>query len=92
MEFMQLEMFVAAVEESTVRRASTRVFRTQPAVSMAIRKLENEVGTPLFVRVNKHRLLTGAGQTLYRYALVLLELRREAMIKVRLCTTEKRGQ
>ncbi len=49
MEFMQLEMFVAVVVEGTMRRASNRVFRTQPAVSMSIRKIEDEVGMPLFV-------------------------------------------
>jgi len=48
-EFMQLEMFVAVVVEGTMRRASNRVFRTQPAVSMSIRKIEDEVGMPLFV-------------------------------------------
>ena len=39
MDLMQLEMFVAAAELRSVQRASERVFRTQPAVSMAIRKL-----------------------------------------------------
>jgi Bacterial regulatory helix-turn-helix protein, lysR family len=36
MELMQMEMFVAVVEEGGVRAASERVFRTEPAVSMAI--------------------------------------------------------
>ena len=46
MELMQLEMFVAMVEEGSFRRAADRVFRTQPAVTMAIRKLEQELGAP----------------------------------------------
>jgi len=37
MEFMQLEMFVAVVQERMLCQASFRVFRTQPAISMAIR-------------------------------------------------------
>ena len=79
MEFMQLEMFVAVVEEGSLRRASTRVFRSQPAISMAMRKIEEEVGISLFVRDNRPRVLTEAGETLYRYARNLLDLRREAL-------------
>ena len=77
MEFKQLEMFVALAEERSVRRAADRVFRTQPAVSMAIAKLEEEVGRSLFVRRERFRL-TDAGETLVRYARALLELRTEA--------------
>jgi len=79
MEFMQLEMFVAVVEERTVRGASTRVLRSQPAVSMAISRLENEIGTPLFLRANRRRVLSEAGGILYRYARKLIDLRKEAM-------------
>jgi DNA-binding transcriptional LysR family regulator len=80
MEFMQLEMFVAVVQEKTLRRASVRVFRTQPAVSMAIRKLESEFGARLFISDDgNRRVLSEAGQTLYRYARELLCLRDEAL-------------
>jgi DNA-binding transcriptional LysR family regulator len=77
---MQLEIFVAVVEEGTMRRASNRVFRSQPAVSMSIRKIEDEVGMPLFVRAKHHRLLTEAGEILYRFACKLLNLRQEALL------------
>lgn len=40
MELMQLQMFVAAVEERSVRVAAERVFRTRLAVGIAVRKLE----------------------------------------------------
>jgi DNA-binding transcriptional LysR family regulator len=40
MDFVQLEMFVATAEARGVQRAAERVYRTQPAVSMAIRKLK----------------------------------------------------
>ncbi len=82
MEFKQLEMFVAVAEERSVRRAAEKVFRTQPAVSMAIAKLEDEVGWPLFVRQERFRL-TEAGETLYRYARALLQLRSDADAAVR---------
>ena len=82
MEFKQLEMFVAVAEERSVRRAAEKVFRPEPAVSMAISKLEDEVGWPLFVRRERFRL-TDAGETLYRYAREMLQLRDDAGAAVR---------
>jgi DNA-binding transcriptional LysR family regulator len=56
MELMQLEMFVAMVEEGSFHRAAARVFRTQPAVSMALRRLEQELGAPPLRPVQPQRL------------------------------------
>jgi DNA-binding transcriptional LysR family regulator len=79
MEFKQLEMFVGVAEERSVQRAAARVFRTQAAVSMAIAKLEDEAGRPLFVRSRREPFrLTDVGETFYRYAKRLIELRDEA--------------
>jgi DNA-binding transcriptional LysR family regulator len=79
MELMQLEMFIAVVEEGSVGAAAGRVYRTRPAVSIAVRKLEGEVGSPLFDRSRRHDfLLTPAGEVLYSYATRLLALRDEA--------------
>ena len=50
MEFSQLEFFVTVVEEGSFSKAAERVYRTQPAVSIAIRRLEEEIGAPLFER------------------------------------------
>lgn len=78
MELMQLEMFVAMVEEGSFHKAAERVFRTQPALSMALRKLEQELGAPLFDRSNRNAyVLTDTGQMLYEYAHRLLNLRDE---------------
>ena len=66
MELIQLEMLVAAVEEGGIRKAADRVSRTQPAVSMALRKLEEEMGSLIFDRSQRHHFtLTEAGETLY---------------------------
>ncbi len=76
---MQLEMFVAMVEEGNFHKAAERVFRTQPALSMALRKLEQEIGVPLFDRSNRNAYsLTDSGDVLYDYAKRLLNLRYEA--------------
>jgi DNA-binding transcriptional LysR family regulator len=80
MEMMQLEMFVAVVEEHSVRGAAERVFRTQPAVSIAVRKLEEEVNAPLFDRSKRYEYrLTEVGEALYSYATRLISLRNEAI-------------
>jgi DNA-binding transcriptional LysR family regulator len=80
MELMQLEMFVAVVEEGGVRAASERVFRTQPAVSIALRKLEEEIGAPLFDRSRRYDYrLTEVGEALLKYAKQMLGLQNEAV-------------
>ncbi len=80
MDFRQLEMFVAVVEEGNFLKGAARVFRTQSAVSIALRKLEQEIGPPLFDRSDRHAYrLTDTGQQLYDYAKQLLHLRDEAL-------------
>jgi DNA-binding transcriptional LysR family regulator len=77
---MQLEMFVAMVEEGSFHRAAERVFRTQPAVSMALRRLEQQLDACLFDRSNRaDYCLTPTGQLLYEYAKRLINLRDETL-------------
>jgi Bacterial regulatory helix-turn-helix protein, lysR family len=47
MDLLQLEHFLAVVDEGTFTRAAERVCRTQPAVSQSIKKLEEEIGGQL---------------------------------------------
>ena len=79
MEFQQLEMFAAVVEEGSISQAARRVCRTGPAVSIALKKLEDEMGTVLFERSerNSHQL-TASGKLLYEHTRQILYLRREA--------------
>ena len=84
MELMQLEMLVAVAEEHSFLRAAERVFRTQPAVSIGIRKLEDRVGVPLLDRSSRRAgRLTPAGERLYEYARKILGLRDEALSVVK---------
>src|SRR5487761_811725 len=78
MDLFQLETFLAVAEERSFSRAAQRLHRTQPAVSQAIRKLEETVGETLFDRASRDGALTAAGVLLREYALRLLALRREA--------------
>jgi DNA-binding transcriptional LysR family regulator len=93
MELMQLEMFVAAAEEPSLQRAAERVFRTQPAVTIALHKLEEEVGAPLFDRSNRgSATLTDAGRLLYDYAQRILGSRDEALAALAEVHSLRRGR
>jgi DNA-binding transcriptional LysR family regulator len=78
MDLVQLEHFLAVAEERTFTRAAERVFRTQPALSQSIKKLETELGGPLFMRDSGDVSLTEAGKLLEYYAQRMLKLRDEA--------------
>src|SRR3954468_21723281 len=93
MDLMQLEMFVATAEARSVQRAAERVYRTQPAVSMALRKLEEELGAPLFDRSNRGAyVLTATGESLFDSAKRLLALRDEAVSHIRELHSLERGR
>ncbi|HXM59742.1 MAG TPA: LysR family transcriptional regulator [Terriglobales bacterium] len=83
MELRHLQVLVAVAEEGRLHKAAARLRRTTPAVSVAIRKLEEEAGTPLFERSKRHKLyLTAAGEELVNYAKRLLALSNEARAAV----------
>ena len=77
MDLGSLQVFQAVVRERSFSRAAEKLYRTQPAVSISIRKLEDWVGQPLFVRGSGARLLTDAGVLLVEYADRMLNLREE---------------
>src|SRR5215475_11726656 len=92
-DLAHLEMFVATVEAGGVQRAAERVFRTQPAVSMALHRLEDEIGAPLFDRSNRGAyLLTPTGEILYASAKRLLRLREDTLTEVRDLHTLQQGK
>ena len=92
MEFQQLEMFVAVVETGSVSRGAERIFRTAPAVNVALRKLENEMCAPLFDRSERYQhRLTAAGKLLYSYATRILAMRSEATASIKDLANGRRG-
>lgn len=61
MELRQLHQFIAVAETLNFGRAALRLHMAQPPLSVAIRKLEEEVGAPLFERQARGVALTAAG-------------------------------
>src|ERR1700752_5525850 len=78
MDINQLEVFLGVAQEKSFSRAAKALNRTQPAVSQAIRRLEAELGEPLFDRSSKDGTLTAAGRVLLDFGEQILNLRQGA--------------
>lgn len=74
-----LHTFITVVECGSFTRAAERIHRTQSAVSMQIRRLENAIGKQLFERLGRSIRLTGDGEILFDHARRILGVYREAM-------------
>ncbi|WP_067668393.1 LysR family transcriptional regulator [Nocardia miyunensis] len=73
MEIRHLRYFVAVAEEAGFARAAERVAMATSPLSRRVRDLEQELGTPLFVRDYHHVSLTEAGRALLPEARAILE-------------------
>ncbi|MDH5556311.1 MAG: LysR substrate-binding domain-containing protein [Alphaproteobacteria bacterium] len=77
-----LRTLVAVTDAEGMTRAAERLGRTQPAVSLQIKRLEELIGRPLFERTGRALRLTPAGDILTGYARRILLLHDEAVARV----------
>jgi DNA-binding transcriptional LysR family regulator len=77
-----LRTFIAAADAESYTAAAAVVHRTQSAVSMQMKRLEEVVGKPMFLRNGRTMVLTSEGQTLLHYARRIIRLHDEAMAAV----------
>ncbi|MEO1197902.1 MAG: LysR substrate-binding domain-containing protein [Pseudomonadota bacterium] len=75
----QLRTFLAIAEEGGFTKAADRVHKTQSAVSMQIKKLEDQLGRTLFAREGRSVRLTSDGQRLRDFASRILHLNDQAI-------------
>jgi DNA-binding transcriptional LysR family regulator len=77
MDLYPLHVFLTVAAEKSFSRAAERLLRTQPAVSLAVQRLEAELGEKLIDRSAKELVLTDAGHTVLDYARRFESLRQE---------------
>jgi DNA-binding transcriptional LysR family regulator len=77
MELYPLQVFLTVAAEKSFSRAAEKLLRTQPAVSLAVQRLEAELGDKLIDRSAKELLLTDAGRTVLEYARRFASLQQE---------------
>ncbi len=82
LEIDLLRTFVAVAETGSFTAAAELVARTQSAVSLQIKRLEEIVGQRVFERTSRSLALTPAGETLLEYARRILDLNDESVRRI----------
>jgi DNA-binding transcriptional LysR family regulator len=77
MELHALQVFLTVATEKSFSRAAEKLLRTQPAISLALQRLEQELGEKLIDRSGKDLLLTDAGRAVLDYARRFQSLQQE---------------
>lgn len=83
MDLRSLRYFVTVAEELNITHAAEKLNISQPPLSNQMKNLEEELGTPLFIRGKRHLTLTEAGGILYRRARQMLELADQTQEEIR---------
>jgi DNA-binding transcriptional LysR family regulator len=91
MEMHQLTYFESVSRHLHFTRAAEELNVAQPSVSQQIRKLENELGAPLFHRMKRHVTLTEAGKTFLPHARAVLQRLEEARLEVQELSGLRKG-
>ena len=92
MDLAALRIFLTVAEERSFSRAAAKVHRTQPAVSQAVKRLEDDLGEQLFDRSSKSGTLTDAGRVLQNYGQRLVRLAEETESAMRELRDLRRGR
>src|SRR3954453_14653664 len=77
MELYPLQVFLTVANEKSFSRAAEKLLRTQPAISLALQRLELELGERLIDRSGKELILTDAGRSVLEYARRFQSLQQE---------------
>ncbi|HXZ95913.1 MAG TPA: LysR family transcriptional regulator [Burkholderiales bacterium] len=69
----QLRVFEAVARHLNFSRAAEELYLSQPAVSMQIKQLEDNIGLPLFEQMGKRIYMAEAGRELFQYSRAIAE-------------------
>ena len=83
MNIKHLRIFKAVCDNQSVSKAAKSLYLAQPAVSLAIKELEQYYQVKLFDRINRRLILTVKGQELLNYANMILEMFDDIDAKIR---------
>jgi DNA-binding transcriptional LysR family regulator len=91
LELSELRAFVVLAGELHFRKASERLFLSQPALTKKIQRLEEKLKGPLFVRSRRKVALTDAGRSLLPKATKLLQDAEDALRETRAAIEGRAG-
>ncbi|QAT48915.1 LysR family transcriptional regulator [Caproiciproducens sp. NJN-50] len=91
MDTKQISFILTIAEEGGITKAANKLFISQSALDQQLLKLENELGTQLFVRSHNNFFLTKAGEVYVAYAKRMLSLKNEAYSKIQDLTDRQKG-
>lgn len=83
MTLRHMKIFTTVCRYQSITKAAKTLYMAQPAVSLAIKELEEHYGTLLFERFNKRLTITQAGEKLQIYAVNILSQLEEAETVIR---------
>lgn len=89
--FQQLKLFEAVFRNSSYTRAAEELHLTQPAVSIQVKRLEEQVGLPLFELMGKKIFPTTAGKTIYEASCDILGRIEDVKISIESLKGEIKG-
>ena len=91
-DLRQMRQFIAVAEELHFHRAAARLSMSQPPLTVAIRKLEEEIGSELIERGNRTLGLTAAGTAFLEHARLTLRQAERAITATRETAAGRAGQ
>ncbi|WET00753.1 LysR family transcriptional regulator [Flavobacterium sp. YJ01] len=83
MEIRHLKLIKAIVEEGSITKAIDKLHLTQSALSHQLKEAEYQLGTAIFLRVNKKLVLTKAGEKIYELANEILNKLNETQSQIK---------
>ena len=78
-----LKTLIAIVDHGSFQRAAMQTFRTPSAISMQMKRLEEQIGAELFSKQGRDQVLTEQGQQLVHYARRILQLQENALESIK---------